>query len=170
MGRRGRRLEGPNGEIWRLKLEANAGPLGEGVAEGALIFANNGYGDYLFLVPDSKAVKVYWHEGPQVADYTASVEDLLPDQRRPPTTHPPIKYRDSGDVVMLGDAVQVRYWLLFSGRGRITYVPGVSPHNRQLERDGLAWVRVALDAGGLVDFVVMPDGALQKSVVLLSRV
>ena len=155
--------------MWRLKLEADPRRLGEGVGEGALIFANNGYGDYLFLVPDSTAVKVYWHEGPQIADYTASVEDLLPNQRRPPTTHPQITYRGTGDVVMPGDAVEVRYWLLFSGRGRITYVPGVSPLNRQLERDGLAWVRVALDKGGLVDFVVMPDGALQKSVVLLAR-
>ena len=168
--RRSRHLEGPNGERWRLDIERQP-PRGMApyLPEGALIFANDGTGNFLFLAPDSPGVQVYWHEGPQIEEYCASFDDLLPNVSRPPTNHPPVKYRGTGDVVRLGDHVEVRYWLFFKGRGRITYVPGVSPLKRTLERDGLAWVRIKLENGTLVDSIVMPDGALQRSVTLLAR-
>lgn len=168
--RRSRALEGPNGERWRLEIEREPPDyIARNLPAGALIFANDGTGNHLFLASDSSGVHVYWHEGPQIEPYCGALEDLLPNVRRPPTTHPPITYRGTTEVVKLGDRVKVRYWLFFKGEGRITYVPGVSPLKRTLERDGLAWVRITLDHGTLVDSIVMPDGALQRSVVLLAR-
>jgi hypothetical protein len=106
---------------------------------------------------------VLWHEGPETAEYCGAVDDLVPRATRPPSPHGPIRYRSSGDVVAVGDRVFVRYWLFFSGEGTVSYVPGVSPLKRDLERDGLAWVRVKMDRGDVVDTVVI-DGALKKNV------
>jgi hypothetical protein len=70
--------------------------------------------------------------------------------------------------VQLGDRVFVRYWLFFKGHGIVTYVPGQSPLKRDLERDGLAWVRARLEGGTLVDTIVI-DGVLKKSTSLVAR-
>lgn len=167
--RRSRRLEGPDATEWRLEIEAK---MSAGFAscfpDSALVFANNGYGDYLYVVPEKPEVMVFWHEGHVHELYCADMQDLLPSKRRPPSSHGPIKYFGSQDQVCLGDRVFVRYWLFFKGHGTVTYVPGVSPLKRALERDGLAWVRASLDKKVLVDTVVI-DGFLKKSVVLVSR-
>jgi len=135
---------------------------------GALVFANNGYGDYLFIVPNSSSINVFWHEGPETAQYCATVEDLLPNVKRPPSAHGPVRYAKSQEIVTIGDYVEVKYYLFFKGRGRVTYVPGVSPLKRQMERDGLAWVRVRLEDGTLIDSIVL-DGILRKTVKFLKR-
>ena len=135
---------------------------------GALVFANNGVGDYLFLAPERPAVLVFWHEGHQTAEYCQAIDELLPATKRPPSTHPPILYFGTQDRVLPGDRVFVRYWLFFRGHGVVTYVPGRSPLKRELERDGLAWVRAKLQGGVVVDTVVI-DGVLKKSARLLER-
>ena len=170
IARRSSRLEGPNGERWRLRVENDAPDwLTRPLPAGSLVFANNGVGDYLFLAPAVTAVQVYWHEGGRIEEYCASLDDLLPNLPRPPSGHGPITYRGTDEIVRLGDRVHVRYWLFFKGEGKVKYVPGVSPIKRTLERDGLAWVRISLDKGALIDCIVMPDGALQRSVKLLAR-
>jgi hypothetical protein len=134
----------------------------------ALVFANNGYGDYLFLVPDSPSVMVFRHEEHVTADYCQPIDELLPNKKRLPSNHPPILYFGTQEAVAPGDRVFVRYWLFFSGFGTVTYVPGISPLKRELERDGLAWVRAKLDKGVLVDTVVI-KGVLKKSTRLIDR-
>jgi hypothetical protein len=165
--RKSRRLEGPNGEEWRLEIEAGMPPwLARCFPPDALVFANNGYGDHLFLVPDSSAVMVFWHEGHETAGY-CPIDELLPNKKRPPSQHGPIGYFDTEQQVMIGDRVFIRYWLFFSGHGTVTYVPGFSPLKRELERDGLAWVRTKLDNGNLVDTIVI-DGVLKKGTRLVA--
>ena len=167
--RRSRRLQGPDAMEWRLEIEIDKPEwLAKGFPESALEFANNGYGDHLYITPDSEAVMVFWHEGQVHETYCASVQDLLPNKRRPPSEHGPVKYFGSNEVVQLGDRVFVKYWLFFSGHGTVTYVPGISNLRRDLERDGLAWVRVSLDKGVNVDTIVL-DGELKKSTTLVSR-
>jgi hypothetical protein len=168
--RRSRRLEGPDAEEWRLDIERE---MPESIARcfpsDSLVFANNGYGDYLFLIPDSPSVMVFRHDEHLIAEYCKPIDELLPNKKRPPSNHPPIRYFGSNEYVKLGDRVFIRYWLFFSGYGAVMYVPGVSPLKRELERDGLAWVRVKLDKGGLVDTVII-DGALKKGTRLIEHV
>ena len=135
---------------------------------GALVFANNGFGDHLFLAPDQPAVMIFRHEGREITEYCETLDDLLPNTKRPPSGHGPIKYFGTADAVELGDRVFVRYWLFFSGHGTVTYVPGLSPLKRELERDGLAWVRTKLDNGTVVDTIVI-DGILKKGTRLVAR-
>jgi hypothetical protein len=168
-GRRSRRLEGPNGEAWRLEVETQVpASLASRLPPGALVFAGNGYGDHLFLAPDQRGVMVFWHEGACTAEYCPAVEDLLPNVARPPSAHGPVLYHGTQERVLLGDRVVVRYWLFFSGAGVVTYVPGISPLRRTLERDGLAWVRAKLDDGAVVDTIVI-DGILKRGTRLLGR-
>lgn len=169
LNRRSRRLQGPDAQEWRLHLEKEMPKwLANCFPPGALVFANNGYGDHLFLAPDSSSVNVFWHEGRETAQYCSSIEDLLPNVQRPPSTHGPIHYFKSQEIVTMGDCVEVKYYLFFRGRGRVTYVPGISPLKRQMERDGLAWVRVRLDDGTLIDSIVL-DGVLRRTVKFLGR-
>ncbi len=168
--RRSRRLQGPDAEEWRLEVEQDMPEwLAQCLPPDALVFANNGYGDYLLLIPDSLSVMVFRHEGHSTTEYCQPIDELLPNKKRPPSNHPPIRYFGTKEAVALGDRVYIRYWLFFSGLGTVTYVPGISPLKRELERDGLAWVRVKLDKGVLVDTVVI-DGVLKKGTRLIERV
>lgn len=168
-GRRSRRLQGPDAVEWRLEIETgDAKWLTECFPSGALVFANNGFGDYLYLANDSGEIMVFWHEGHLHEIYCANVEDLLPNKKRPPSDHGPVRYFGSEDQVLPGDRVFVKYWLLFKSEGTVVYVPGISPLRRELERDGLSWVRASLDRGVLIDLVIL-DGVLKKGATLLSR-
>jgi hypothetical protein len=110
---------------------------------------------------------VFRHEGHSTAEYCQPIDELLPNKKRPPSSHGPIRYFGSDETVRLGDRVFVRCWLLFREYGTVTYVPGVSPLKRELERDGLAWVRVKLEAM-IVDTIVI-DGVLKKGTRLVER-
>lgn len=160
--RRPPHLEGPDGEQW--EIEFDEGPANH-LPDGALIFAANGVGDELFLLPDEPGVLVFWHDGAEIAPYSPTVKELRPDHQRPPSDHGPVAYFGGQTPVRLGDRVRIRYWLFFKDTGTITYVPGVSPKKPSLECDGLAWVRVTLDEGkGTVDTIVTENGSLQKGV------
>jgi len=166
--RRSRRLQGPDATEWRLEIEVDPPDwLARCFPEDALIFASNGYGDSLFLTAGSTAVMVFWHEGHVTEEYCCSLEDLLPNRQRPPSDHGPILYHGTQDQVLLGDYVFSRYWLFFRGYGTVKYVPGISPLKRELERDGLAWVRINMP-GVILDTIVI-GGVLKKGTRLISR-
>jgi hypothetical protein len=67
-----------------------------------------------------------------------------------------ITYRDRVTSVQLGDHVETRIWFRRHG-GRVVYIPGVSPLNGNLERDGLRWIGVRLEEGGFLSAVVDPE-------------
>jgi hypothetical protein len=55
-------------------------------------------------------------------------------------------------------------------RGRVVYIPGISPLNPEMERGGLRWVGIRLVEGGFVSTVVDPDGQfLRKNERLVRR-
>ena len=66
-----------------------------------------------------------------------------------------ITYKDRVTPVQLGDHVETRIWFRKHG-GRVVYVPGVSPLNRNMERDGLRWIGVRLEEGGFLSALVDP--------------
>ncbi len=166
--KRPRYLEGPDGERWQLEIEPDLRVVG--LPAGALVFANNGVGDHLFLSSDRDPVMLFRHEGPEIEPYLDAVEELLPDRWRPPSDHPPVKYSGSEETVQPGDQVEVRLYFFFKRRGRIFYVPGISPRKPHMERNAMAWVGIRLEDGSTVGTVVLQDRCeLQKTVTLIAR-
>lgn len=80
-----------------------------------------------------------------------------------------ITYSDRATPIQLGDHVETRVWWR-KRRGRVVYVPGISPVNREMERNGLMWVGIRLDEGGFLSTVVDPEGFfLRKNEKFLKR-
>ena len=81
-----------------------------------------------------------------------------------------IKYRGTLEEVRLGDVVDVPYFFFWKRRGIVLYVPGVSPLNPELERDGLQWVGIKFEDGQTTATVADPDTEiLVKAVNLIER-
>jgi len=80
-----------------------------------------------------------------------------------------VTYQDRVTEVQLGDRVTMRIWFRKHG-GRVVYIPGVSPVNPTMERDGLSWVGVRLEEGGFVSTLVDPrDGYLRGRLKFVGR-
>jgi hypothetical protein len=80
-----------------------------------------------------------------------------------------ICYSDRSTPVMLGDVVEK---VIFFRRrqGRVVYVPGVSPLNKELDYDGLQSVGIKIDEGPFVATLVDPVGKfLQKKIRFIRR-
>ena len=83
-------------------------------------FANNGYGDYLFLKKKpnengfEEEVFQFYHEGLEISPVTEDLETLLGLMERPASAdaYPKAVY-DTGELVQLGDRVQVKVWAEF---------------------------------------------------------
>jgi hypothetical protein len=75
-----------------------------------------------------------------------------------------IRYFDGKTVVNLGDHVEKRG--LFGRRhGRVSYVPGISEVNPNMEFNGLIYVGIKFDGGGLVATLVDPKIFLLKKTI-----
>jgi hypothetical protein len=160
---------------WEVSIETPVPRYLEGVLpRHALIIANNGCGDLLFLEgTESKyfgdRVFVYWHEGATIEPFADHLRDLTDPSDPVPSSHGPVFYADSKTPVMIGDHVSARD-MLFRKQGRVVYVPGVSRKNRELEHGGLTWVAIRFQGGGITGTLVDPDsGCLRKSIRFLSR-
>ncbi|QWV93566.1 DUF4926 domain-containing protein [Geomonas oryzisoli] len=85
----------------------------------------------------------------------------------------PVTYYNTSTKVQIGDYVELKVWLFFwKGwqKGRVYYVPGVSPKSDSLEYDGLSWVSIHDKNGSPVGVVVNPDtGQLKKTVRFIRR-
>lgn len=82
-------------------------------------------------------------------------------------------YTDAVTPIQLGDEVELRGGLLLGFKklkGRVIYVPGLSPPHPDMERDGLAWVAIDIRNRALIRRLVDPEsGVLAKRVTLLRR-
>jgi hypothetical protein len=84
----------------------------------------------------------------------------------------PVRYSDGTTPVQLGDRVARRLWfsLFRKKEGRVVYVPGVSRKHGEFEHDGLTWIGVKTDDGGIYGSIVLPDtGCLEKKLEFLGR-
>ena len=78
-------------------------------------------------------------------------------------------YHDRTTPVLLGDRVQLRVFLR-SRTGQVTYVPGISAINEELEYGGLTWVGIQVDNGPAVGKLVDPgSSSLEKGVRFVGR-
>lgn len=94
---------------WKLELKGSIKWIEELVGCPVYAFANNGFGDHLFLKgrPDGggfdQDVYEFFHEGPEVKRIQESLETLLGLKERPPSAdaYPKAVY-ETGEPVQLG--------------------------------------------------------------------
>ena len=161
---------------WMVSVKEPPAYLVKWVPQGALLIANNGCGDHLFLVPGTSApasfapkVQVYWHEGPHIEVFAEDVAALIAPPPPAPTKRPPVLYHDGTTMVQVGDEVSARS-LFLRREGRVVYVPGMSNKKRDMEFNGLCWVGIKFHDGTRTGVVVDPKSSrLRKSVRLLGR-
>ena len=174
----GTKYRGDDGD-WEIKVESEVpAHLVKSITPEALVIGNNGCGDYLYLIPepDSPAfahtVFVFWHDEGRIERYLLDIDTLAAPPEPAPSPRPPVRYFGGETPVQVGDHVTVRgvvqFWRRFPGR--VSYVPGISKKNRNLEHGGLAWVGIKLDKGHTVGiFVEEKSGCILKKVSFLSR-
>ncbi len=159
---------------WKILVERDE-YVDECVGRDVLIFANNGYGDYLFLKYDGPdefepAVFEFMHEGQQVEPLHDELDTLLGLRERPTSSdaYPSAKY-ENGQEVALGDRVQFKTWVSFWKwqEGIVSYVPGQSNKDMQYESD-LKWLAIRNDEME-VDPLIDPITGVVKKVRLIER-
>jgi hypothetical protein len=100
------------------------------------------------------------------------LEELPESRFSLPTASAPrtaVCYADGATPVAVGDEVTASSWQ-HKRTGRVEYVPGLSPREKEMECYGLSWVGIKLDSGGWLDMVVDPETSrLGKAVTLVSR-
>ena len=168
---------GEDGAEWKLRIETEVNFIEKVVGSPVLVFANNGYGDYLFLRrtestdPDNK-VFVFFHEAQEIGTWNDSLRVLLGlEQREPSKDSYPKAIYESGETVNLGDKVRFKSWLFFWKGwmdGTVKYVPGISPRKPEHEYNGLKWVSIKgsqMIVGTLVD----PKTGVLKGIKFIER-
>jgi hypothetical protein len=157
---------------WKFEIEKTPRLIEKIVECSVCVFANNGYGDYLFLMNKggserySEEVYEYFHEGPEIIRVSECLEVILGLKDRPPSNdeYPKAVYK-SGEFVQVGDQVQVKVWAQFwKGwqEGAVEYVPGVSKKNLAHEHGGLKWVAIKFRDGQICHLVDPVNGILRK--------
>jgi hypothetical protein len=157
---------------WKLEFKGAAKPIEQIVGSPVFIFANNGFGDYLFLKKKREGdgfeedVFEFFHEGPQVEPVKEGLATLLGLVERPPSAdaYPKAIY-DTGVAVQPGDRVQIKVWAEFWKGwqdGEVEYVPGVSKKKHQHEHGGLKWVSIRFRHGQIGPLVDPRNGKLRK--------
>jgi hypothetical protein len=157
---------------WKLELKGSVKRIEELAGGPVYAFANNGFGDYLFLKwrPDGddfdEDVYEFFHEGPEIKRIEEDLETLLGLKERPPSAdaYPKAVY-ETGELVQLGDRVQIKVWAEFWKGwqdGVVEYVPGISKKKTQHEYNGLKWVAIRFRSGQLGPLVDPKTGRLRK--------
>jgi len=157
---------------WKLERKDSAKFIEKMVGCPVCAFANNGFGDYLFLKkrPDGdgfeEGVFEYSHEGPEINKVTEDLETLLGLKDRPVSAdaYPKAVY-ETGEPVQLGDRVQVKVWAEFWKGwqdGVVEYVPGISKRKPQHEYNGLKWAVIRFRNGHISPLVDHKTGKLRK--------
>jgi hypothetical protein len=157
---------------WKMESEESTEFIERIVRCPVYVFANNGFGDYLFLKKKTdedgfeEEAFEFFHEGPEIHRITDDLEILLGLRDRPASTdvYPKAVY-ETGELVQLSDRVQVKVWAEFWKGwqdGEITYAPGISKKKPQHEHGGLKWVAIKFRNGEVCPLVDPESGKLRK--------
>jgi hypothetical protein len=85
-------------------------------------------------------------------------------------SYPLARYK-TGEPVMVGDHVEFRTWpelWLVKHRGRVVYVPGVSPRNSNLEDENFKWACIEF-RGTKFGPLVHPETGILRGIAFLKR-
>lgn len=81
-----------------------------------------------------------------------------------------VRYFGGQTEVRLGDRVESSLFWILKRRGKVTYVPGISPKQDDFEHHGLRWVGILTDQGTLFGTLVDPQSnTLLRRVKFLHR-
>lgn len=161
---------------WKLELAESDEVIIKLAGAPIIVFANNGYGDYLFLKENQgkyeDCVYEYFHEEQKIYVVDEALDTLLGIKEKAPThdVYPKAIY-ESGEDVCLGDVVQVKALMLFWRgwqEGVVEYVPGFSKKRNELENNGLKWISIKVK-DGTIDPLVSPDSGVVHKVRLIHR-
>ena len=79
-----------------------------------------------------------------------------------------IRYADGDVEVRLGDHVEIKVWFK-KRRGRIVYLPGVSPFNAEYEFNGMRWVAIRTSSMIIGSVVRHETDTLKPKVKFIQR-
>ncbi len=157
---------------WKIEFEGSVDSIQQVVQAPVFVFANNGFGDCLFLKqhPESDSfeeeVFEFFHEGPEIYEVPETLEILLGLRERAASADAyPAALYDTGELVQLADLVQVKVWVEFWKGwqdGEVEYVPGVSRKRLEHEHGGLKWVAIRFRNGQICPLVDPESGKLRK--------
>jgi hypothetical protein len=153
---------GPDGGEWNLEIKSDTRDIEKIAGVSVLVFANNGYGDYMFVKQEQggfgEQAFLFLHEGPEVETLGDDLETLLGLKARAASAdkYPSVVYQ-TGEPVLVGDKVLFKaglfFWKGWMG-GVVEYVPGISPLSSEHEHNGLKWASIRgkdMVIGALVD-------------------
>jgi hypothetical protein len=112
-------FRGEDGAEWMLQIASENSHIEKLSGSPVVVFANNGYGDYLFIkkhhdTTQDDMVFLYFHETQEIEAWKDSLQMLLGQVPRKPSTdaYPKAVY-ESGETVEIGDKVLFKVWLFF---------------------------------------------------------
>ncbi len=161
---------------WEIHMDAESAFDSKVIPDDAFLIANNGFGDSLFLLPSESNLQeldtkiyVFWHEENKFELFNDDINNLLLSSREKPSDHSIIYYFGGEVEVKLGDEISARD-LVFRKKGRVAYVPGISPINRELERDRMAWIGIRFEGGTMGGaYIEHENNWVKKSVKYIGR-
>ena len=147
------------GYAWRIKIESSE-VISEIIHEEATVFANNGMGDYLFVKQNdikggSPCVFEYWHDDPQVITSEDSFTIIVGFENRRASDSPVPKYA-TGESMSIGDIIEYKSFFR-KKKGEVTYVPGISKKDPNLEFDGISMALFRKENGDQSTLTIDPD-------------
>ncbi len=161
---------------WEINMDAESAFDSKVIPDDAFLIANNGFGDSFFLLPlennsqelDNK-IYVFWHDEDKFELFNNDINNLLFPPQAKPSNHPMIYYFGGEVEVKLGDEISARD-LVFRKKGRVAYVPGISPINRELEHDRMAWIGIRFEGGTMGGvYIEHENNWVKKSVKYIGR-
>jgi hypothetical protein len=81
-----------------------------------------------------------------------------------------VYYHGGENEVRLGDLVETRVLLFWKTRGRIAYVPGISPPHPEMAFNGLTYVGIRSADCGMIGVTVIPEtNTIKKGIRFIAR-
>jgi len=161
-----------NGNEWKLEIEKDNAFLENIIEKNVLIFANDGFGNYLFLKENSKQVYEFFHETSEIFEVEDSLGVLIGAKKSKPSkdNYPKAIY-ETGEEVLLDDKVKFKVWIEFwKGwqNGKVIYVPGISNKKNEYENSGLKEIGIK-GKDMKVGVLVYPETGIVKNVKFIER-
>ncbi len=160
-------------EDWEIDIYKNDKETN--IPSGAIIFANNGYGDSLYIrdltvnTLSDLNIYVFWHEEQVCEKFIDNICLLINPPPPKPSEFGAIFYYGGKVKVGLGDEVLARD-LIFRKIGRVSYLPGVSKKHREFEHGGIAWIGITFSSGSITGVYIDPNNKwVKKSVKFLKH-
>ena len=161
-----------NGYEWKIEIRRNPDFLKHIVKTPIILFADDGYGNYLFIKDKDTKVYEYFHETSEMLTVDEPLEELIGLKKKIPSkdNYPEAVY-ETGEKVLLGDKVQFKVWVEFwKGwqNGIVTYVPKISPKKNKYEHNQLKWIEIKAE-NLITAAMILPETGIVEKIRFVNR-